>query len=216
MIVFFSKRIILKRLPKHFILNKKFIFGSLLTTLLLTSYGIINHTNVFRSCEPGDKIDSLNNVYVYYNGNSSSIRGRNVSKDGYNIGLKYQCVEFVKRYYYEFYNHKMPNSYGHAKDFFNSNLKDGQYNSDRALFQYSNASMVKPEVGDLLIFGPTAFNAFGHVAIVSVVYEDEIEIIQQNSGSFSASREEFDLILEEDRWRIKNDRVLGWLRKATK
>lgn len=212
--MFFIKRKIKERLPKHNALNKKkFISWSLISSFLLLGYFTINHTNFFRSCEPGDKIDSLNQVYVYYNGNSGSIRGRNISNDGYNIGLKYQCVEFVKRYYYEHYNHKMSNSYGHAKDFFNPNLKDGQNNKDRGLRQYTNASKVKPEIGDLLIFSTTTFNEFGHVAIVSRVDEDEIEVIQQNSGSFSATREEFNLLLEEGRWRIENERILGWLRK---
>ena len=54
----------------------------------------------------GQKIDSLNGVYVFYNGNVSHVMGRNTTKDGYNLGLKYQCVEFVKRYYYEYFNHK--------------------------------------------------------------------------------------------------------------
>lgn len=65
----------------------------------------------------GEKIESLNNIYVYYNGKVGNVNGRNISKDGYDLGLKYQCVEFVKRYYFLHYFHKMPDSYGHAKDF---------------------------------------------------------------------------------------------------
>src|SRR5690554_6276683 len=65
----------------------------------------------------GQRIDSLNDVFVYYNGGVDHVSERNTTTDGYNIGLKYQCVEFVKRYYYEHLNHKMPDSYGHAKDF---------------------------------------------------------------------------------------------------
>jgi hypothetical protein len=49
----------------------------------------------------GQQIDSLNGVSVFYNGSFGNISGRNITKDGYNLGLKYQCVEFVKRYYYE-------------------------------------------------------------------------------------------------------------------
>src|SRR5690625_3985796 len=62
-------------------------------------------------------IYSLNGVYVYYNGSTNTVVDRNTSLDGYNLGLEYQCVEFVKRYYYERLDHTMPNSYGHAKDF---------------------------------------------------------------------------------------------------
>lgn len=160
----------------------------------------------------GEKIDSLDGVYVYYNGSVSTVKGRNVT-DGYNVGLKYQCVEFVKRYYYEHLNHKMPNSYGHAKDFFNPGLKDGQKNRDRNLIQYTNPSKSKPKSGDLLIYSPTPGNKYGHVAIASRVYEDKIEIIQQNPGPGTKSREVYKLENKNGVWKIKNDRIWGWLRK---
>lgn len=161
----------------------------------------------------GQKIDSLNGVYVYYNGSVDNVIGRNTTADGYNLGLKYQCVEFVKRYYYEHLNHKMPDSYGHAKDFFDNKLKDGQKSKKRGLNQYTNPSNTNPKVGDLLIFDGTTINKYGHVAIVSNVAETEIEIIQQNPGPFSKSRETFSLDKKDGQWEIKNKRILGWLRK---
>ena len=160
----------------------------------------------------GQEIDSFNGIPVYYNGWFSNIKGRNVTNDGYNLGLKYQCVEFVKRYYFEHLNHKMPNSYGHAKDFFDNSLRDGQKNKARNLFQYTNASRSKPKVSDLLIYKASTFNKFGHVSIVSRVSDDEIEIIQQNIGS--QSRETFKLIYNDGLWKIKSNRIVGWLRKA--
>lgn len=165
------------------------------------------------SFELGDKVDSLNGVYVYFNSNVRNVSGRNVAPDGYNIGLKYQCVEFVKRFYYEHLNHKMPNSYGHAKDFFNHQLKDGTRNRDRNLMQYSNRSKTKPQVNDLLIFDKTSFNKFGHVAIVSKVSDNKIEIIQQNPGPFASSRETFKLSKKDGKWEIHHGKILGWLRK---
>lgn len=133
----------------------------------------------------GQRIDSLNGVFVYYNGGVDHVSERNTTTDGYNIGLKYQCVEFVKRYYYEHLNHKMPDSYGHAKDFFDNTVTDGQLNKKRNLIQYRNPSQTKPKVDDLLIFGGSIFNKYGHVAIVSNVTDSDIEIVQQNPGSFS-------------------------------
>lgn len=161
----------------------------------------------------GQQIDSLNGVYVYYNGGVDNATGRNTTADGYNLGLKYQCVEFVKRYYYEHLNHKMPDSYGHAKDFFDNTLKDGQKSEKRELTQYTNPSDEKPKADDLLIFGGTTFNRYGHVAIISNVTENEIEIIQQNPGPFNKSRETFQLDNKDGKWEIKNERILGWLRK---
>jgi len=47
----------------------------------------------------------------------------------------------------------------------------------------------------------------------SNVTENEIEIIQQNPGPFSKSRETISLDNADGKWEIKNKRVLGWLRK---
>lgn len=180
------------------------LFGGVLT------FKNFNYNSKFSVGQP---VDSLNGVYVYYNGKVNNVKGRNTASDGYNLGLKYQCVEFVKRYYYEHLKHKMPDSYGHAKDFFDTTLKDGQKNKRRDLTQYTNLSNSKPKVSDLLIFKGTTFNTYGHVAIISKVTEKEIEIIQQNPGPLSKSRETFALDHHSGKWEIKNKRILGWLRK---
>lgn len=188
-------------------MRKKRIFS----LLFLVIIGLGTYFLFFKDkYEKGQVIDQLNGVKVYYNGSMNNTFGRNVAKNGYNLGLKYQCVEFVKRYYYEFYKHKMPNTYGNAIDFFNPMLKDGEMNNDRNLMQYANPSKVMPKVGDLVVFDKTTFNSYGHVAIVSMVENNQIEVIQQNTGS---SRSTFPLQLNGENWFIDNDRVLGWLRK---
>ncbi len=161
--------------------------------------------------ERGAIVDSLHGVYVYHNGHTGNVSGRNFH-NGYMLGLKYQCVEFVKRYFYEHYDHKMPNVYGHAKDFFIKNLPHGKINKDRDLMQYHNGGNVKPKVGDLIVFDATVHNKYGHVAIVSDVKEDEIEIIQQNYGPFLRSRKTLALRYENEKWNVENSKVLGWLR----
>jgi surface antigen len=159
------------------------------------------------------KLDSLNGVVVYYNGDVSTISERNLTNDNYNLGLKYQCVEFVKRYYYEKLNHKMPDSYGNAKDFFNEKVEDGKLNKKRNLIQYKNPSNTIPKIEDLIIFSGNNFNRYGHVAIISKVTENQIEIIQQNPGPFGKSRIKIDFKKINGKYKIQNDRVLGWLRK---
>lgn len=161
----------------------------------------------------GQPIDGIGGVIVYYNGPVSNVSGRNISKDKYNIGLKYQCVEFVKRYYFQHLNHKMPDASGHSKDFFDKSLGDSMFNKRRNLVQYTNKSISKPKVGDLLIFNGNRFNRFGHVAIVSKTGNSFIEIIQQNTGVLGSSREYVNLIINEEKCYINNKRVLGWLRK---
>jgi surface antigen len=165
------------------------------------------------SLELGQAIDSLHHIKVYYNGSVSNVSGRNTI-NGYNLGLKYQCVEFVKRYYYIHYHHKMPDSYGHAKSFYNPMVKDGKLNKQRNLIQYSNPSKSRPKVGDLLVMDATTFNKYGHVAIIAKVKNAKIEIIQQNPGPRAASRATFKLNKNKSgKWYIDNKRILGWLRK---
>lgn len=171
-----------------------------------------NENSSHKAYNIGDPLDSLNHVVVYYNGGMGNVSERNTSPDGYNIGLKYQCVEFVKRYYYEYYKHKMPNAYGNAIDFFNKTLKDGELNADRDLIQYTNPSKSKPQVGDLIIMDATFSNQYGHVVIVSNVTDNEVEIIQQNAGNPDHPRALFDLELSDGFWEIDHSRILGWLR----
>ncbi len=192
--------------------NKILLVVVLLLGLSYPVYRFVKKINPNTKFEVGQKLDSLNGVYVYYNGGIDNVEERNTSSDGYNIGLKYQCVEFVKRYYYEFYKHKMPDSYGNAKDFFNASVKDGELNKERNLLQFRNPSAVKPEIGDLLIMDGHAGNPYGHVAIVSNVYQDAIEVIQQNPGPFAASRALFSFDKGDSGYKIKNERILGWLR----
>lgn len=161
----------------------------------------------------GDIVDSLSGVYVYYNGDVSHVSERHLAKDGYNLGLKFQCVEFVKRYYYQHLKHKMPDSYGHARELYSSKFGDGELNTKRNLIQFKNGSSSKPEVKDLIVFDGHEFNPYGHVAIVSKVGENFIEIIQQNPGPEASSRDRFEIYQKGGKWFVSDDLTLGWLRK---
>lgn len=192
----------------------KIFLALLISALLLyTSHYALTHLNLNRQHHVGEVIDSLNGVAVYYNGGFAHVEGRNLTKDGYNLGLKYQCVEFVKRYYYEHYDHKMPDSYGHAKSFFDKTVADGALNKQRGLVQYKNGLLTRPREGDLLVYSPTFYNRFGHVAIVAEVTDDEVVIIQQNPGPWGSSRERFPLLKnEQGGWEIGYSRIIGFLR----
>ena len=196
-------------------LKKKYLIYTLTVLLILSFIAIpfLKKFNFNNKYTIGQTIDSLNGVPVYFNGGVDNVLDRSITKDGYNLGLKYQCVEFVKRYYYEYLHHKMPDSYGHAKDYFDKTLTDGQKNEKRNLTQYTNSSKTKPQISDLIIFSGTFFNRFGHVAIISNVSDSEVEIIQQNSGPFGKTREKFSVKSINGKWEINNKRVLGWLRK---
>ena len=157
----------------------------------------------------GDTIDEFNGIAVHYNGlDYSKSYGKHYSTEGYYYGKKWQCVEFVKRYYYDYLHHKMPDGSGHAKSFFDKELKHGEVNKRRNLIQYDNGGNVKPEVNDLLVFD----GGYGHVCIISKVNSAYIEVVQQNI-SFQ-SRTTYQLTNTGSNYLIgTSKKPLGWLRK---
>jgi len=154
----------------------------------------------------GEPIDELNKVKVYYNGDNILQSQGKHNVDGYYCGKKWQCVEFIKRYYFLHLKHEMPNGYGHASSFFNNNLKDNSFNSARGLKQFKNPSSTKPKVDDIIVWG----GKYGHVAIVSKVANNKIEVIQQNVGL--ETRMEY--LLEKINGKyVLDGGISGWLRK---
>ncbi|MEC7985498.1 MAG: CHAP domain-containing protein [Myxococcota bacterium] len=134
------------------------------------------------SLQCGDVVATHNNVNVYSNGMgiNSCAEGRHMSEDNYSYGLRWQCVEFVRRYYKDHLNHKMPVRWGHAKDYFAEDIGHGKRNPDRDLLQYRNGRSEKPKADDLLVC-PNMALGYGHVAIIKAVGGDYVELIQQNT-----------------------------------
>lgn len=194
-------------------MNRRIKFFIAFATLLALSYFVATRFNINPTHSVGDKLDEFNGVVVYYNGAINSVSGRETTSDGYNLGLRFQCVEFVKRYYYERFGHKMPNSMGHAKEFFSAAIANGELNKERMLIQYRNGAGSSPAVEDLIVFAPWVLNRFGHVAIVSEIGPDYVEVVQQNSGPFGSSRERFPLEKKDGNVYVAKGGVLGWLRR---
>lgn len=195
--------------------NKKILFISLSAALLLISYFVIRgivKSNPNPDFTVGQVLDSLNGVYVYYNGSLDNIEEESVSKDGYKLGLKYHSEEFIKRYYYEIYKHKMPNVAGNPEGFFDAKIVDGELNPKRDLLQFTNPSFSLPAVGDILILKKNKDFLHGHIAIVSNVYDGALEVIHQNPGPFKSSRALFGYGDFGNKYKIDNNDVLGWLR----
>jgi len=86
----------------------------------------------------------------------------------------------------------MSNTFGHAKNFYNHDLKNGQKNTGRNLTQYANKSKSKLKINELVIMKGHTCNKYGHLVIVSKVNDNEIEIVQQNE--VRESRATFKLI----------------------
>lgn len=160
----------------------------------------------------GEVVDVLDGVPVFYNGRIGQTWGRTVAPDGYNVGLRYQCVEFVKRYYRERFRHRMPDPWGHARDLFDPAVPDAGWNARRGLVQFTNPSRTPPRHGDIVVFRERAGNPYGHVAIVSRVDRTAVELVQQNPGAAAPARIRLPLDSTTAGWRIGSARALGWLR----
>jgi surface antigen len=173
----------------------------LITTLVLFTW---NNRRI------GRVLDSYRGVPVCDNGLFFfRSYGKNYAPDGYYFGQKWQCVEFVKRFYFEAEHHKMPDVMGHAKSFFDENLSDGAINQRRDLVQCRNGSTNKPCADDLLVFTDTKF---GHVAIVTDVGSNSLEVIQQNI--LTGTRRRFSLVVSNGHYFVTSPRIpAGWLRK---
>lgn len=184
----------------------------LIAASLFASHESLAQAKVVASPTIGSVVDQLNGIPVYFNGAIGHSSGRNITADGYNLGLRYQCVEFVKRYYYQRLGHRMPNASGNAVQYFDATVADGSINKARGLTQYQNGSPTAPQVEDILIFGPRPGNPYGHIVIVSAVGDRSLEFIQQNPGVGGRSRQNLPLQRSESGVTVSHPRVLGWLR----
>lgn len=158
----------------------------------------------------GEVTDEIRGVRVYNNGPVyPESHGKHYTPDSsYYFGKKWQCVEFIKRYYFLVLHHKMPDGFGHAKDFFDPAIPQGALNKKRGLLQYHNGGNDRPRPDDILVFG----GRYGHVAIVTRVEEEELEVIQQNI--FMRPREYFKIVQKDGKYTVgEGKKPLGWLRK---
>jgi hypothetical protein len=157
----------------------------------------------------GRPLDAYRGVTVFDNGLLFfRSRGRHVSSEGYYLGQKWQCVEYIKRFYFDVAHHRMPDPMGHARDFFDPALTQGALNPRRGMLQFRNGGGMTPWPGDLLVFRDTTY---GHVAIVTAVATNSIEVIQQNI--FGRTRQRFELVHDAGRvWVTTPREPAGWLR----
>jgi surface antigen len=110
--------------------------------------------------DEGDVIGTYRGVPAYSNGaNTTTGEG------------KYQCVEYVKRFYKDAMGvkHKWT---GNAITYYDNAAEKG-------LIRYPNGSSVAPKPDDILVFD-VLNDAWGHVAIITEVGDDYVNIIEQN------------------------------------
>lgn len=153
-------------------------------------------------------IDRYKGVIIYDNGPLLfKSHGRRYSPTGYYWGQKWQCVEFVKRFYDVARGHQMPDVWGHAKDFFDPSVPQSAMNQRRGLRQFRNGGETPPKADDLFVFS----GGYGHVGIVSEVGSNHVEIAQQNI--YRKPRQRFEFSGANGTWHVQSPALLGWLRK---
>ncbi|MBK1829254.1 CHAP domain-containing protein [Verrucomicrobiaceae bacterium R5-34] len=134
----------------------------------------------------GSEVARYKNVPAFQNGTViTTSHGKHYAADGYYYGQKWQCVEYVKRFFHDALGHHMPSVWGHARDFYDPAVTHGAMNPVRGLRQYLNGGDVAPQPDDLLVFSK---GSLGHVAIVTKVEQDAIEVIQQNVHGAATAR----------------------------
>ena len=187
-----------------------FVFSQIVTYILSGSESTSSEA---QQITIGEELTSYRSVSVYQNGSFVvDDHGKHYSREGYYYGLKWQCVEFVKRFYFKAYHHRMPSVWGHAKSFFDPSLPHATLNPQRGMIQFQNGGTTSPRPDDLLVFrGGT----YGHVAVICAVRHNEIEVVQQNV--LGKTRQTFPLIHKNSCYTIgQKNRPAGWLRIAPK
>ena len=182
-------------------INKKIIFSR-----AFSAYNHFDYISRFFKKERSplqinDTAYSFNGIIIYKKVSNQ----RHFASDGYCYGKIGQCVEFVKRYYHDYLHHNFPNQWGHAKSFYNPNLKDGAFNTDRALYQFRNGSYRQPRVNDIIVFTNTYY---GHVAIISEVTKDYIIIKQQHCKN---PTKKIKLNNDNNKWKIEDNGCVAFL-----
>ena len=190
-----------------------------------TSWSNIN-TFIIRDVDPssgwGSPLGQFNDAIVYSNigdnCNSCAHPGNNppscpdpcATQSGVTTGLRWQCVEFVDRYYKQVYGLDVyaaglsgnANTYlGHA--------------SGAGILRFKNINPEQPRTGDILVWNGTNINANGHVAVVQQMVGNVVTILQQNAGMTWTNT----ITLSQDNngfWRVpvlsSVGVCLGWIR----
>jgi surface antigen len=94
--------------------------------------------------------------------------------NGYSTGYRWQCVEFVTRYYWQRYGRKIRG--GNANDFYRNA-------SAKGLAAHPNGGAVRPAVGDILV---SEGNTHGHVGIIREVGSNYVVVVHQNFANGTA------------------------------
>lgn len=139
--------------------------------------------------------------------------GSAVDGDGYPVGAKYQCTDWVARFVKEAFdkNTTRMRVSGGAKDIFldwpNSFVLP-EWNTERIY----NAPDNFPLQGDIIVWNSNMGGGYGHTAVVESANVNTVTVIEQNGGSGWGNGKGNDAIRRHLYGDYTN--VLGWVRIA--
>lgn len=156
------------------------------TAPLNTAFGDFNGVVAYSNnhCAPtlptDQYFDKKDCHYKYSDGPPNKVFDPSTGTNSHVTGERWQCVEYVSRYYWMVYKHDillppLQLTSNDASNFW-ENIPDGAVDS-RGLVQYSNGGSVAPQVGDIIVFKS---NTSAHVAIARKVTNHSVYVIQQN------------------------------------
>lgn len=151
----------------------------------------------------GDVVGSFNGITAYSNGST------NYASWVYStVGMKWQCVEYVNRYYYQKLAHKNLIMTGNANSYYGTA-------ASKDLNAYPNGGGTAPAVGDMLVSNG---GAFGHIAIIREVGANYVKVIQQNWANAAADNSvQINMNVVNGTYQMAgfsaNYPVQGWLRR---
>src|SRR5450759_2333585 len=134
-------------------------------------------------CQWATWVANCSNLTVYGNGSSFDDSGCG-APNGCTFGPEFQCTELAQRYaYYAWGEPAIWDGYAGA-----NGSAAQMWNAGPALpiplQQFSQGGGVAPQVGDLLVFAPGWLGSYwdgnGHVAVVSAVASNAVDIVQEN------------------------------------
>jgi len=154
--------------------------------------GVINGVTIYDRPKKGKKDDTYH------------VANKRGAYDGMVYGLKYQCVEFARRYYIQKFHVTFP-EVDNAYDLFNlKHATDLRTKKKIRFHAIPNSMDVWPQRGDMIIWKSEGqYHPTGHVAIMKeVVNRSIVTIVEQNGKTKNGQRN----------IQIHHPGILGWIR----